>query len=331
MLLKRTVATAAAAIGFVAVLNSSASAQAKYPDRPVTMIVAFDAGGPTDIPARLIAEKMGDILGQRVIVVNRPGAGGIIGNQFVQNSKPDGYTLLFGTSGPMTIGPAVSSKTPYDPVNDFEMVAITTINSPIFALTNTQTGVKDLKSFVEKAKASQAKFKFSSPGTGGTNSASGLAFADIFKTPLVEVPYKGNAPAINALASGEVEFTFAGYGSIQSQLDKLVPLAVLSDKRSKTLPNVPTISEAGFGDLMTLTSWRVWQGVWAPKGTPKDILDALNKAVNRATSDPDLLKRFDALDLEARTDTTPESAKAALAKEVAEWKIIAERLKLKID
>lgn len=321
-------------VASVATFGTYAWAQGKYPDRPVTLVVSFDAGGPTDVTARVLAEQLTVVTGQRFITLNRPGAGGIIGNQVVQHAAPDGYTLLFATSGPMTVLPAVSSQVPYDSVKDFDSVAIVSNLSPFFMLTNPQTGVKDLKSLVAQAQANPGKFKFSTPGPGGTNSAAGLAFADLAKAKMVEVPYKGGTgPSVTAVLTNEVELTYANTQTFKQYADsgKILPLAVIANQRSKQLPNVPTVAEAGFPEMMNLTSWRVWQGVLAPKGTPKDIIDYLNKSINQALNNPELQKKFETLDLEVQLGSTPASTHQTMEKDVADWKAIAQRLNLKIQ
>lgn len=322
-------------VGLVALVAacfaSPSLSQSKYPDRPVTLVVSFEAGGPTDVNARILADKLSTITGQRFIVENKPGAGGILGNQAVQRAQPDGYTLLFASSGSMTIIPATNASITYDPLKDFESVALISNLSPFFVVTNGKTGIKDVKSLVEQAKAAPNKFKVGTPGPGAMNSVTATAFADVAKIQIVDVPYKGTGPAVAALVSHQVDLSIANTQTFKEhvQSGSIVPLAVVASARSPQFPEVPTIAEAGFPEVMELTSWVTWQGVFAPKGTPKAVIDALSKAINEAQSDPELQKRFASLDLETRSGSTPESTAAFLSKDLASWRAISARLNIK--
>lgn len=321
-------------LAFVALAGGPTLAQGNYPDRPVAIVVAYEAGGPTDVTARVLAQKLSVITGQRFIVLNKPGGNGIIGHRGVQLAKPDGYTVLFTSLGTMAVLPAVNSKIAFDPVKDFDGVSMVSTLSPFFMLTSAQTGITDVKTLVDQARASPGKFNFSTPGAGGTNSAAGLVFADLAKVEMIEIPYKGGTgPAVTALLGNHVTLSYANTQTFKEHADagKIVPLAVLANERSKRLPKVPTIAEAGFPEMMQLTSWRVWQGVFAPKGTPKEIVNFLNGAINKALSDPDLQTRFETLDLEVLPGTTPELTNEILSKDVTSWKSIATRLKLEIQ
>lgn len=266
-----------------------------YPSRPVTIVVAYTPGGATDIIARVVAEKLSQVLGKSVIVVNKPGAGSNIGSDFVARAKPDGYTLLLETIANAT-NMSVYSNVPYNTQRDFSPIVQLSASSSILA-TNPALPVKNLKELIALAKAEPGKLSIASSGVG---SSPHLA-AELFKLragiDLIHVPYKGATPAMMDVMSGTVSMAFmTSLGSMpQMQKGELRPIAVASVKRLADLPDVPTTQEAGLSDFHVTS----WNGLAAPMGTPDAIIQKLNKAVNNVLEMPDVKKKL------AELGTTP--------------------------
>ena len=283
---------------------SPALAQDAYPNRSIRLVVGFPPGGSTDVAARLLAQRMGEVLGQTVVVENKPGAGGNVASQIVADARPDGYTLLLGNSNMATV-PALYDKLPYDPVKGLEPVAhFLTIPMILVAPID---GVKSIKELMELVKREPGKHSYATAGTGSNGHLMSFLFVQRAGGEAVQVNYRGNAPAMQDLLAGRHAFLIDTVGTSQSFVDagRLRILGVGSEERLPSLPNVPTVQEqAGFPYRV-----RTWSMVFAPAGTPRPIVDRLSRAINEAITHPDIVEKTRALayDLVA---STPESAKA---------------------
>jgi tripartite-type tricarboxylate transporter receptor subunit TctC len=283
---------AAALIG----IASAVGAQG-YPARPIRMIVPFAPGGGADYFARPLGQKLSEALGQPVVIENRGGANGAIGAEAVQQAAPDGYTLLFGSAGVMTVGPAVTPKLKYDPERDFVPIALVA-NSPFSLIVNPALGTKTLKDFIAYAKDHPNKLRYGSSGIGGAPHLAGELFDDVAKVKMEHVPYRGVGPMLTDLLADRIDLTFIGANVVQqyATTGKLELLATASGRRSPVTPNVPTMAEAGLPGFTVGT----WYGVFAPAKTPPDVIIRLNGAINRLLADPEIR------DLLARTGAIPE-------------------------
>jgi tripartite-type tricarboxylate transporter receptor subunit TctC len=267
---------------------------AQYPQRAIKMMVPFPPAGATDIVGRIVAQKLGERLGQSVVVENRPGAGGSIGSDLVAKSAPDGYTLLMATSSTHSIGPALQ-KLPYDPIKDF--AAITHVaDVPNVLVVSPKLPVANVKELVAYAKANPGKLNFASSGVGTIVHLNAELFKMVTGTDIVHVPYKGTALAIPDLASGSISMLFDSLASVMPNIKSgnARPLAVNARARVPLLPDIPTLAEAGLPAFDRYT----WFGMFAPAGTPPDIVRRLQTEVVAALKAPDLRERFDAVGAE---------------------------------
>jgi len=292
---------------------STAFAQA-YPSKPIRIVVGFTPGGGVDINARLLAPKLTEDFGQQVIVENRPGAGTNIANEFVARAAPDGYTVLINTAA-VAINMSLYKKVGYDALRDFAPLSLFSM-SPNILVVHASVPVKNLKEFIALAKARPGQLNFSSAGAGTTQHLAGELFNLRTGTKMVHVPYRGSAPSLTALISGEVDLTYANIPAISAHVKagRLRPLANLGPKRSDQLPEVPTMREAGIKGVEVV----VWYGLLAPAATPRDIVAKLAEAIARAARAPDTRQRL--LDLGAEpVGNTPEEFGKLLREEVARW------------
>ena len=305
----------AASIGLLAVVGA-ASAQT-YPTKPITIVVGFAAGGPTDIVARTIAASMEKTLGQPVLVENKAGAGAIIGIADVARAQGDGYKLLVHHIG-MATAPALYRKLSFDPLKDFEYVGL--INDvPMVMLAKQDMPVKNLTEMIAYIKANQKKISFANAGVGSAAHLCGLMFMSTIKTDLTTVPYKGTAPAMTDLIGGQVDMLCDQTTSTTSFIKggKVHAIALTSMRRLPTLPDLPTANESGLPGF----ALSVWHGMYAPKNTPKPVMDKLVAALQAAIADPAVRKRFDDLGAETVTKdrATPEALASHLKAEIAKW------------
>lgn len=279
---------AATTIAIACFSSASLWAQAKFPDRPITIVVPSAPGGTTDFSARLIAEPLSRALGQPVIVDNRAGASGNIGNQYVARAKPDGYTLLLAYSGYQVGNPHLFKKAGWDPIRDFVPVAMLTRAPQLLAARN-NLPANNLRELIAYAKANPGKLNFASSGNGSIQHISGELFAQITGTSLIHVPYKGAGPAVQDLLGGQVDLFFTTPASVVGQIkaDKLKGLAVSTSARLASLPQVPTAIEAGLKDF-NLDSWFA---LYAPSGTPIEVIQLLNSEVNKILAKVDIRKK----------------------------------------
>jgi len=279
--------TIALLFALFATLSQPSTAQtpaAPFPNKPIRMIAPSGAGGPVDVICRAVSQGLGEVLGQQLVVENRVGAAGLIGTETVVKSAPDGYTLLFGFSGPLAIVPNLNPNTPYDPQRD--LVAISQVAAaPYVLLVHPSVPAKSVKQLVTLAKSRPGKMNFGSGGTGVGIHMAGELFKVAAGVNIVHVPYKGAAPAMTALMAGEVDMMFNGMSPAIPHIKsgRVRALAVGGAKRSSLLPELPTVKEAGF-EFNT----EGWYGILAPRGTPPAIITRLHEATVRALAAPEL-------------------------------------------
>ena len=293
-----------------------ASAQT-YPTKAITMVVPFAAGGPTDTVARSIAQVMSKSLGQAILVENVGGAGGNLGNEKVARAAPDGYTLLL-----MHIGISTSAtlyrNLRYNAVNDLEPIGLVT-TVPMTMIANKDFPPNNMKDLIVYLKANKEKVSYANAGIGAASHLCGMLFMHAIETDVLTVPYKGTAPAMTDLLGGQVNFMCDQTTNTSANIKagKVKVYAVTSKARVASLPDVPTMEEAGLKGFEV----GIWHGIWAPKGTPKPIIDKLNAALNEALNDADIKKRFGDLGTspEPVERRKPEVLKAFLPAEIAKW------------
>jgi tripartite-type tricarboxylate transporter receptor subunit TctC len=266
---------------------TGAFAQPSYPAKPIRIIVPFPPAGNTDVYARPIARKMTEIYGQQMIIDNRPGAGGSIGMDLAVKSPPDGYTLVWGSTSTHGVGPNVYKKLPYDPVNDFEPVILAVLAQNILVV-HPSVPAKSVNDLVRIAKARKSALSFASSGNGTISHLAGEFFNTLAGTDMVHVPYKGSSPAMVDLMSGQVDVMFDSLASSLPQVraGKLRAIAVTGEKRFAAMSEVPTIIESGLKGFDVST----WLAIWAPRKTPAEIVNRLNADINKALTQPDILK-----------------------------------------
>jgi tripartite-type tricarboxylate transporter receptor subunit TctC len=301
----------------VLLVASGAAFAQQYPTKNITMLVPYAAGGPTDTVARVTAQAMAKPLGHTVIVENRPSAGGILAPEQVKNAKPDGYTILIHHIG-MATTPALYRNLRFKPLEDFEPVGL--INDvPMTIIANPKVPAKDFKEFLAYIKANKDKVSYANAGIGAASHLCGMLFMSAIETDMLTVPYKGTAPAMNDLLGGQVTFMCDQTTNTTSQIKsgKVKVYAVTSKKRVPSLPDVPTLQELGLKDFEV----GIWHGLYAPKGTPKPVLDKLVASLQDALKDETVKKRF--ADLGAETYPPAQATPAALAKhlkaEIDKW------------
>jgi putative tricarboxylic transport membrane protein len=289
----------------------------KYPDRVITIVVPFTAGGPTDTVARLVAQPMTKALKQQVIVENVGGAGGTIAANRVAKTAPDGYTILIHHIG-MSTAPALYRKLPYNPMTDFEPIGL--INEvPMTLVAKKDFPAKDLKELIAYVKANKNKVNYANAGLGAASHLCGMLFMTAIETDVTTVPYSGTAPAMNDLLGGQVDFMCDQTTNTTSQIkaEKIKVYGVTTKKRVASLPNVPTMDEAGLKGFEV----SIWHALYAPKGTPKPVVDALTKALQVALKDDNVKQRFAELGTEpvAENRATPAALRVHLKAEIDKW------------
>ena len=290
---------------FLAVMTSMLWAQS-WPTKPVRMIIAFPPGGPTDLVSRVLAQKLSEQLGQQVIVDNKPGAGGNIAAELAARAAPDGYTIFYNTSA-IVIGPALYGKVNYDTLKDFAPVLLTA-SVPMVLVVNPQLPARSVKEFLDLAKSRSGALNYSSSGTGTITHLASAMMSTQTGIQTQHIPYKGSAPGLVDLASGQTQFMIDTINTV------LRGLAVTSAKRSPLLPELPTLAEAGISGFEAAA----WQGIVVPTGTPAEIIQKLNAEVNKALAHPDIRSRLAAQGADILGGTPAEYA-AYLRTEMPRW------------
>ena len=310
----RWVAVAAAlALSFCQI---AAHAQdAAYPNRPIKMLVGFGAGGGTDIAARIMAQKMSEILGQSIVVENRTGASGMIAAEDEAKSAPDGYVLMMGSQTTYAVAPNLYRKVTLDPAKDFSGVAMTGA-SPLVLVVNPSFAAHSVKDVIAMAKADPGKINFGTGGLGTTPHMTAELFQYTAGIKMVHVAYRGEAPAINDLLAGQIPLMFANLSAVMGNLKAgtVRALAVTGAHRSPSAPDIPTVAEAALPGFEAET----WWGIVAPAGTPQAVLAKLNAAARKALADDDTKKRFADLGM-TNGGSSPEELDAYIKSEIAKW------------
>ena len=303
-----------------------AMAQA-WPTKPVRIIVPYPPGGSTDILARVLAEKIATPLGQQVLVENRAGATGVIGAEAVAKSPADGYTLLMGVNGPITIAPAIRSNLPYDTLKDFAPV-ILVADAPKLLVINPSIPANTLQEFIAWAKAQPKPVNFASAGIGATGHLASEMLKQRGGFPANHVPYKGGGPAITDVIGGHVHYMFEVMPQLlpHVQAGRLKALGISSAERSKALPSLPTIAELGMPGFQSST----WFGILAPAGTPVAIVNRLNAEFSKALSEPDMVKRLTDLGA-AWTQNSPADYAKFLRADLDKWREVVTKSGAKFD
>jgi len=317
---RRAFSRVLAASAAAGVLPRLAGAQPAYPSRPVRFILPFGAAGVADITSRIAAEKLGDKLGQRFVVENLPGPGGIAAARAVLSQPPDGYTIGLVTNG-TAISVALYKKLPFDPVKDFVMVS--NIGSfDVFFATNTDSEIKTLQDFIQGARAQPGKLNVGTIAVGSTQHLSAELFKAMSGVEFQIIPYRGTPDVIVALLRNDIHLMADFYAPMKSTLQekKIRPVAASGPQRSPFLPDVPTVAEAGVPGY-EVTSWN---GIFGPPGTPASVVETLNKAVHEIVNTPEVKERYADLGIEAKA-STPEELKARFQADVAKWAAVIER------
>jgi tripartite-type tricarboxylate transporter receptor subunit TctC len=310
----------------LAVVGGKAWAQA-WPSKPIKYIVPFAPGGTTDILARTISEKLSVALGQPVVVENKPGAGGGLGADFTAKAAPDGYTIMGGTISTHAINASLYANLPYDPVKDF--VAVTLIaRVPNMLVINPNIPAKNVTELIALLKANPGKYTFASSGNGTSQHLSGELFKSMAGVDMQHIPYKGSPPALQDVVGGQVSMTFDNITTAWplAKAGKLRALAVTTAKRSSVAPDVPTLAESGLSGFEVGS----WQGVFAPAGTPPDIVKRLNAEIVKIINMPDVKEKLTALGAEPVGDT-PEQFAAYVKAEGVKWSDVVKKSGAKVD
>jgi tripartite-type tricarboxylate transporter receptor subunit TctC len=319
--------TGLAGAGLLA-LPMAAMAQDKYPSMPIKLVVPFAPGGPTDVFGRKFAERATRLLGQQMIVDNKAGAGGTLGSALVASAKPDGYTILFGSSSTHVTGPLLLEKPSYHPVKDFITIIIGV--APLILAVNPAVPAKTLQEFVALLKANPGKYAYASSGQGSIDHLAGeLLKLKAGGLESVHVPYRGNGPALQDVIAGQVQYFHGTFSTMlpHHQAGKLRILAVFADKRSPAAPDIPTAKEAGFPDVLANTV----NVLALPKDTPDAVVDTVKKAAHTIMSDTAFQKELEALSIEAVTDSEPATAATFFSGELARWEPIIRATGAKLE
>jgi tripartite-type tricarboxylate transporter receptor subunit TctC len=293
-------------------------ALADYPDRAITMVVPFSAGGPTDTVTRLVAESMSKTLGQQIVVDNVGGAGGTLGAGRVAKATPDGYTLLLHHIG-MATSDSLYRKLAYKTLESFDYVGLVT-DVPMVIVSKPDFEPKDLKGLIDYVKANKDTVTYANAGIGAASHLCGMLFMSAINTQLTTVPYKGTGPALTDLMGGQVDFMCDQTTNTTNQIKegKIKAYATTTPAALAALPGVPTANDAGLPNFTV----GIWHGLYAPKGTPKEAIDKLSNALQKALADPVVVERFASLGTAPvkAEDATPAALEAKLKSEVARWK-----------
>ncbi|MFN0163867.1 MAG: Bug family tripartite tricarboxylate transporter substrate binding protein [Burkholderiales bacterium] len=291
-----------------------AVAQGRYPDRPIRLVIPFAPGGETDIFTRAIAGKLGDVLGQQIVPENRAGATGIVASEFVAKSRPDGYTLIFGTAATHALNLAVFKTLPYHPLRDFEPIAFVGSVPIVLFVHPSMPGT--LKEFIALLKANPGKYSYGAAGSSTSHLGIELLKAGA-GVSIAHIPYKGTGPALQDTVSGQVQILpgSIGVGLPMVQAGRLRAVAVMARQRLAAAPDVPTFAESGMADFEVGT----WNVVMAPLGTPKPIVDRVNAALNETLRDPGIRERLIKLGITPVDDSTPASTAETVTREIAKW------------
>jgi len=326
--MRKWLTRATVAVGLV-LASTLALGQAPYPNRTIRMIVPFAPGGASDFVARIISPKLGDLLGQSIVIDNRPGASGNIGMDAAAKAAPDGYTIYLGNIGTISINPAIFANLSVNPQKDF--IPVTEVaDVPSVLIVNPAVPVNTVAELVALAKAKPGELNFASPGSSTLNRLEMEHFMRLASVKMVHIPYKGGAgPAVVGMLGGETQVMFVTLSSAMSfiQSGKLRALALSTTKRIDTLPQVPTMIEAGYPDMVSSS----WQGVFVPAGTPRPIVEKLHAALIATMDSPEIKERFATGGVNVVTSKTPKDFASFVSAEGARWGKVAKESGATID
>jgi tripartite-type tricarboxylate transporter receptor subunit TctC len=311
-------------LALAAFLPAAQAQTGKWPDKPVRVVVPFAPGGATDVVARIVSPRLSEEFGQQFVVDNRAGAGGAIGAEIAVRATPDGYTILVGASS--YASNAALYKLPYDPIEGISPVTLIT-RGPFIVAVHPSVKANSIKEFIELARAKPGSLTFGSSGTGGVPHLATEHFRQMTNTNMIHVPYKGDAPAIVDLLGGQIHFFFGGPLVLSPHINagKLRGLAVTSEQRSSVMPDLPAVNE-----LVPGYTAFTWFGMWAPPGTPKEIVAQLNQAIVRILQKPEVLERLRADGMEAAPNS-PEEYSRFIARDIAKWNKVVKAGNIKVD
>jgi tripartite-type tricarboxylate transporter receptor subunit TctC len=297
-----------------------------YPSHPIRLIVPFAAGGAADSVARIVGKRVGDALGQTVVVEDRGGGGGIIGVEVVRNSDPDGYTLLLGQSGPISINPGIYPKLSYDPEKDLVPVSMTT-SYPYVLVVNPSLGVKTMGELVALAKSKPGQLNYGTAGVGASNHLATELFDSKAGIKMTHIPYRGTSLAVADLIAGQVQVVFADPVSALSQVraGTLTALAVTSKERSPVAPDLPTVAESGYPGFDAIA----WHGIMAPAGTPPAIIERLNAEIIKALKDPETAKLIEQQAIQV-VGNSPKAFADFIKQDIVLWKGVAQEANVEV-
>ena len=303
-------------------------AQSGYPNKSVRLIVGFAPGGSTDIVGRIVAQRLGERLGQTVVVENKAGAGGTIGADATAKATPDGYTLTLGTTSTHAIAPGAYSKLSYDPVADFTHISLVAI-TPYLLVVNPQVKANNLAEFVTLAKSQPGTLNYASAGNGTATHLAMEMLKDAAKIDLIHIPYKGNAPADAAIIGGEVQAVFGSMPALlqNTKANKVRPLAVGTAARSPALPEVPTVAEQGYPGFEAA----LWLGIMGPANMPKDVVERLHKEIVAIVATPEFKAAMDANGAEPIASKSPDEFREMLRAQVGKYVTITKAVGIKLD
>lgn len=305
----------------------TAQAQSSFPNRPVKLVIPFPAGGSTDIIGRALAQQLSDLWGKQMVVDNRPGAGGSIGADFVAKAPADGYTLLLGHTGTMSVNPLIYPNLPYDPVKSFAPVSLVTLLPLVFAA-NASIEPKTVSEVIRYTQANPGKLNYGSAGNGSANHLAMEYFKMLTKTNIVHVPYKGTAPAVTDLLSNQVSLVMVGAATVlpHIQAGRVKVLAVASPKRLEVLPDAPTMSEAGLNNFDPSP----WFGILAPAGTPPELVAKINADIVKVMGTEQSRKAL-ASEGAVITTNTPQQFADLIKADLARWSKVVKDTGMKIE
>ena len=311
---------------FGTALFANAAQADDYPSHPIRLIVPYAAGGSADATARVIARQIGKTTGHTIVVENRGGSAAIVGTEVVKNADPDGYTLLLGQSGPISINPAVYRDLPYDPVKDFAPVSLTS-TYPYIMVVNRSLGVKTLQEFVALARSKPGALNYGTTGVGASNHLLTELFDLKAGIRMTHIPYRGTALAVADLVAGQVQVVFSDPISALALVNSgtLVALAVTSKDRSPVAPNLPTISESGYPGFDAVG----WHGILAPAKTPPAIIAKLNAEIVQALKDPETRSLLESQAIQV-VGSSPQEFASYIKQDLALWKDVAEQAKIEV-
>jgi tripartite-type tricarboxylate transporter receptor subunit TctC len=326
--MRKSIWGAGVALG-MAFFSGCVFGQAAYPNKPIKMIVPFAPGGASDFVARIITPKLGELLGTSIVIENKAGASGNIGMEAAAKAPPDGYTIYLGNIGTIAINPAVFHDLAVNPQKDFVPVTIVA-DVPSILIAHPSVSANTVAELVALAKAKPGALNFASPGSSTLNRLEMENFMKVAGVKIVHIPYKGGAgPAVVGMLGGETQVMFVTLSSAISfiQAGKLKPLGISTTKRIEALPQVPTMTEAGYPDMVSSS----WQGVFVPAGTPRPIVEKLHAALLATMATPEVVQRFTGGGVNVVTSRTPEDFAGYVAAETARWGKIAKESGATID